>query len=107
MTYVLWQAAPGDTREGHVHVRGADEQGVPPRLDILASVSEEESLVLGSRSYIQLSIPGVGPALAWVGVPGGGHRDGHFVHPATGRTWPWGQLVHAVKHAVEHAGSIY
>jgi hypothetical protein len=103
MAYVLWQSSPGDTKDTAVHVRGAEELGLPTRLGIVASVSDQEDLRSNSRCYIQLSVPGVGPVLAWVGVPGGGQRDGHFIHPATGATWPWGQLVHAVQHAVEQA----
>jgi hypothetical protein len=102
MNYVFWQASPGDTKAGSVHVNGAEELGLPTRLSILASVSDHEDL-RASRCYEQLDVPGVGPVLAWVGVPGGGQRDGHWVHPQTGATWPWGQLVAAVRHAIEHA----
>jgi len=80
MTYVLWQAGDGTPRRD-VSVRGASELGVPETLDILASVSDAEDLRAASRCYIQLSVPGAGPVLAWVGVPGGGQRAGHFIHP--------------------------
>ena len=52
---------------------------------------------------MQLSIPEVGPDLAWVGFPGGGQRDGWFIHPKSGRTWPWGQMTAAVQYAVQYA----
>ena len=100
MAQILWQAEPGSPRRTAT-VRGANELGVPPSWDVTA-VSDHVDL-RGQASYIQLSVPGVGPALAWVGVPGGGQRDGRFIHPLTGRTWPWGQLHHAVKHAVDFA----
>lgn len=97
MGLVLWQSDSTEHRE--VTVRGASELGVPDELEILASVSESGDLRAPGRCYIQLSVPGVGPALAWVGVPGGGQRDGHFVHPQSGRTWPWGELRFAVQFA--------
>ena len=100
---VFWQPSPGDTKDGAVHVCGAEEFGLPTRLSILAAVSDHDDLRANSRCYIQLSVPGVGPVLAWVGVPGGGQRDGHFIHSETGATWPWGRLVDAVRHAIEHA----
>ena len=98
MTYYLWQSARGDRRSATV--RGAGELGIPESLDILASVSDQVDL-RGQASYILLDVPGVGPALAWVGVPGGGQRDGHYVHPASGKTWPWGELRLAVQQAVQ------
>ncbi len=102
MTYVLWQAGPGESRRD-VSVRGAAELGIPQELSILAAVSEQEDLRREARSYIQLAIPGVGPALAWVGVPGGGQRNGCFVHPATGKTWNWGELRFAVQYSIDFA----
>jgi hypothetical protein len=103
MEFVLWQAEAGQSPRTAT-VRGAFELGVPNELVIRASVSTTEDL-RGSAAYIQLEIPSVGPALAWVGVPGGGQRDGHFVHPASGRSWPWGELRHAVVFAIEYVGS--
>lgn len=100
MTNVLWQSSPGDRRSATV--RGAEEFGLPRDLTIVASVSDAEDL-RGQASYIQLSVPGIGPVIAWVGVPGGGQRDGHFIHPITGQTWPWGQLRKAVEHAIAFA----
>ncbi|MFI5709015.1 hypothetical protein [Kribbella sp. NPDC051620] len=102
MTYVLWQAGPGEQRRD-VSVRGAADLGLPQELTILAAVSDQQDLRTQARSYIQLAVPGVGPSLAWVGVPGGGQRDGCFVHPATGKTWPWGELRPAVQHAIDFA----
>lgn len=101
MNYVLWQAGAGTRREATV--RGASELGIPENLDILASVSDHEDLRAQARCYVQLAVPGIGPVLAWVGLPGGGQRDGCFVHPASGKTWPWGKLSLAVEHAVEYA----
>jgi hypothetical protein len=101
MTFVLWQTGPGEPRRT-ASVRGERSAGVPARLHILASVSDAADL-RGPAAYIQLSVPRVGPVLAWVGVPGGGQRDGHFVHPETGTAWPWGQLKDAVEFALGHA----
>jgi hypothetical protein len=105
MTYVLWQAGPGEPRRDAT-VRGASELGIPEALDIVASVSDQEDLRARARCYIQLAVPGVGPALAWVGLPGGGLREGVYVHPASGKTWPWGELRLAVQHAVRFEGSL-
>src|SRR5690606_14508656 len=95
VSYVLWQTNGADHRD--VTVRGAAELGVPDKLQIIAAVSESEDLRTHGRCYIQLDIPGAGPVLAWVGVPGGSQRDGHFIHPRSGRTWPWGELRLAVQ----------
>ena len=96
---MLWQVVSGERRE--VTVRGASQLGVPEVLEILASVSEHEDLRVQGRCYIQLSVPGLGPVLAWVGLPGGGQRDGCFVHPRSGKTWKWGELRQAVKFAAD------
>jgi hypothetical protein len=104
MTFVLWQAGAGEPQR-EATVRGASELGIPEKLDILASVSEQEDLRVQARCYIQLAVPGLGPVLAWVGSPAAGLRDGVYVHPASGRTWPWGELRLAVQHAVKFAGS--
>ncbi|WP_072912313.1 hypothetical protein [Geodermatophilus obscurus] len=101
MQQVLWQAQPGFSRRTAT-VRGAGDLGVPATVDIMAAVSDQDDL-RGQASYIQLSVPGVGPALAWVGVPGGGQRDGRFVHPLSGETWPWGQLHCAVRFTIDYA----
>ena len=102
MTFVLWQKNPGEERRTAT-VRGGVEAGLPGELEIVAAVSEQEDLRSQARCYIQLEVPGVGPVLAWVGVPGGGQRAGRFVHPETGETWPWGELRLAVDHAVRVA----
>jgi hypothetical protein len=101
MNQILWQAEAGIPRRTAT-VRGASELGVPASLDITAAVSDQVDL-RGQASYIQLHVPGAGPVLAWVGVPGGGQRDGRFIHPRSGQTWPWGELHHAVKYAVDYA----
>ncbi len=97
----LWQAEPG-TPHRPATVDGANEPGVPAHLDITAAVSDKTDL-RSQASYMQLVIPDVGPVLAWVGIPGGGQRDGCYVHPQSGRTWSWGELNHAVKYAVDFA----
>jgi len=101
MTQVLWQRMPGENaRPATVHSSpGLD---LPQKIEITASVSDEKPLRRGV-SYMQLSVPGVGPVLAWVGVPGGGQRDGHFIHPISGRVWPWHQMRDAVEYAIEYA----
>lgn len=101
---MLWQTGPGQKRRTATVRPGDDPGPLPADLDIVASVSEGDDL-RGQASYIQLDVPGAGPVLAWVGVPGGGPRDGCYVHPATGRTWPWGELRHAVRHALDHVGA--
>lgn len=100
---MLWQAGPNEPKRTAT-VRGGGTDGIPADLDILAAVSEKQDL-RGQASYIQLSVPGVGAVLAWVGLPGGGQRDGHFVHPESGRCWPWGQLKDAVAFAQLHGAT--
>jgi hypothetical protein len=95
----FWQAQSGSPRRPAT-VEGARELGIPASLDITAAVSDKTDL-RSQASYMQLVVPGVGPVLAWVGVPGGGQRDGCYIHPQSGRTWPWGQMHHAVKYAVD------
>src|SRR3712207_6238930 len=99
MPQILWQAHPGTARRPAT-VGSANEFGVPASLDITAAVSDKTDL-RSQASYMQLVVPGAGPVLAWVGVPGGGQRDGCYIHPQSGRTWPWGQMHHAVKYAVD------
>lgn len=100
MTYYLWQAdsaTPPPTLTVHAD---PDEQ-VPNELRILVSLNAQQDMT-GASHYMQFAVPGAGPVLAWVGVPGGAERMGHFVHPASGRTWPWKQLREAVRYATGH-----
>src|SRR5215203_5615717 len=101
MTQKLWQAESGTPRR-RATVGSASELGVPAALVITAAVSDKSDL-RSQASYMQLVVTGAGPVLAWVGVPGGGQRDGCYIHPQSGRTWPWGQRHQAVKYAVDFA----
>jgi hypothetical protein len=99
MDQELWQHEAGTPRRTAT-VPGASELGVSASLGITVAVSDKTDL-RSQASYMQLVVPGVGPVLAWVGVPGGGQREGCYIHPQSGRTWPWGQKHHAVKYAVD------
>jgi hypothetical protein len=101
MDQKLWRAEAG-TPPRTAAVPGAGELGVPASLHITAAVSDQAGL-RGQASYMQLVVPGVGPVLAWVGVPGGGQREGCYIHPQSRQTWPWGQRHQAVKYAVDFA----
>jgi len=90
VSQVLWQMEPGD-RPRTATVHSSPELDLPKKIEITASVSDYEPAP--RRLYMQLSVPGPGPVLAWVGVPGGGQRDGHFIHPITGRLWPGTRCV--------------
>ena len=99
MAYVFWEGTRQDLRK--VTVRVAEELAVPAVLYVVASLSDTSDL-RGRASYIELHIPDVGADLAWIGVPGGKANEGHFIHPKSGRTWPRGDLNHAVRFALDY-----
>lgn len=106
----MWQREPGKPARTAT-VQHASRLGLPTKVEIAASVSDQRACSCPQRepclrhgcSYMQISVPGLGPVLAWVGLPGGGQRDGWFIHPASGRTWPWGEMTPAVQYAVQYA----
>lgn len=97
---ILWQRSGSDYRRD-VRVRNGDSYGLPDRIEVVVSVTDDPAGNLTRRGalYILLDVPDAGPALAWVGSPGAKRNVGHFIHPESGQTWPQGELALAVKFA--------